>query len=318
MTIHIFGDSFACTCDFNGQSDWYTSESDKKCCWPHQLSKLKEEQLTCHAMAGSGPNSALKRFVSFLEEDKWIKDFDTVVMCLSDQKRLEFSFLKNKPWDSAYGIFQIAEDDYEGDDSFFERTKYNMNNDWKEVLEHDKEIKTIAQTLGPMFLYENVKNITFLHLIANNFKKIRFIVFTCFSLDHYLSYYKNFNIKSTKLLDTLTFDSLNTDNFDYVKIPIGHIVGQYKHKHISTHHQDSLDEDFFQPPPSRRLGLTLINHMTAEQNTKFAQLVYDVMMYNEIDKSWFVKDGPYDDPIEMLAHEDGLMNRKMEPLFIYE
>jgi hypothetical protein len=304
MTIHIFGDSFACTCDFNGQSDWYTSESDKTCCWPHQLSKLKKEQLTCHAMAGSGPNFTLKRFVSFLEEDKWIKDFDTVVMCLSDQKRLEFSFLKNKPWDSAYGIFQIAEDDYEGDESFLERTKYNMNNDWREILEHNKEIKTIAQTLGPMFLYENVKNITFLHLIANNFKKIRFIVFTCFSLEHYLSYYKNFNIKSTKLLDTLTFDSLNTDNFDYVKIPIGHIVGQYKH-------QEALDEDF--PPPYFLEGakrVTLINHMTEEQNTKFAQLVYDVIMYNEIDKSWFVKDGPYDDPIEM--------SRKMEPLFIYE
>lgn len=290
MTIHIFGDSFACTCDFNGQSDWYTSESDKKCCWPHQLSKLKnKEKLTCHAMAGTGPNFALARFVHHLEEE-YIEDFDTVVMCLSDQKRLEFSFLKNKPWDSAYGIFQIAEDDYEGDDSFFERTKYNMNNDWKEVLEHDKEIKTIAQTLGPMFLYENVKNITFLHLIANNFKKIRFIVFTCFSLEHYLSYYKNFNIKSTKLLNTLTFDSLNTDNFDYVKIPIGHIVGS------SPSHQ---------PRPHN-----LINHMTAEQNTKFAQLVYDVILYNEIDKSWFVKDGPYDDPIEM--------SRKMEPLFIYE
>ena len=302
MTIHIFGDSFACTCDFNGQSDWYTSESDKTCCWPHQLSKLKKEQLTCHAMAGSGPNFALKRFVSFLEEDKWIKDFDTVVMCLSDQKRLEFSFLKNKPWDSAYGIFQIAEDDYEGDESFFERTKWNMNNDWKEVLEHNKEIKTIAQTLGPMFLYENVKNITFLHLIANNFKKIRFIVFTCFSLEHYLSYYKNFNIKSTKLLETLTFDSLNTDNFDYVKIPIGHIVGQYRNplKH----------EQIFSQGPIAPTKKTLINHMTEEQNTKFAQLVYDVIMYNEIDKSWFVKDGPYDDPIEM--------SRKMEPLFIYE
>ena len=88
-------------------------------------------------------------------------------------------------------------------------------------------------------------------------------------------------------MDTLTFDSLNTDNFDYVKIPIGHIVGQ-----------DQYTDNF------------LLNHMTSEQNTKFAQLVYDVIMYNEIDKSWFVKDDPYDDPYES--------SREMEPLFIYE
>ena len=148
-----------------------------------------------------------------------------------------------------------------------------------------------------MFLYENVKNITFLHLIANNFKNIRFIVFTCFSLEHYISHYKNFNIKSTKLLNSLTFDSLDTDNFDYVKIPIGHIVG------------NETDYEILKNLYNKRHP-HLLNHMSSEQNIKFAQLIYDVIMYNEIDKSWFNKDIPYDDLLES--------SKETEPLYIYE
>ena len=226
MTIHIFGDSFACIC----------ADHTDKCCWPHQLSKLKNEKVCCFATPGSGPNDALTKLVFQLEEEL-ITSHDTVFVCLSDQKRLNFSFLKNKH-DSAYGIFQIAEDDYEGDARFLESVAGNKEQDFESIVKHSNEIKIIAQSLGPMFLYENVKNITFLQLIANNFKNIRFVVFTCFSLNHYTSQYKNFNIKSTKLLNLLTFDSLNTDNFDYVKIPIGHIVGQdqYTDNFLLNHH----------------------------------------------------------------------------------
>jgi|APSaa5957512535_1039671.scaffolds.fasta_scaffold00139_17 hypothetical protein len=275
MTIHIFGDSFACICE----------NVTDKCCWPHRLSVLKKENVRGFGKAGSGPNDALTKLVFQLEEEL-IKPHDTVFVALSDQKRLNFSFLKNKN-DSAYGIFQIAEDDYAGDAHFMKKVAGNTSQNFESILKLGNEIKIIAQSLGPMFLYENVKNISFLRLIANNFKNIRFIVFTCFSLDHYISYYKNFNITSTKLLNSLIFDSLDSSNFDYVKIPIGHIVGQ------------ASNSDIF-----------LLNHMTSEQNMKFAQLVYDVIMYNKIDKSWFVKDVPYDDPDESF--------KKMEPLFIYE
>ena len=112
----------------------------------------------------------------------------------------------------------------------------------------------------------------------------------CFSLDNYISSYKNFNITSvyTRFLDQLKFDSLDDSNFDYVKIPIGHMVGQ--HKDLSI---DIID-----------------NHMSVEQNMKFAKFVYDIIMYNEPDKSWFVKDRPYDDVMEM--------DRPSEPLYIYE
>ena len=81
---------------------------------------------------------------------------------------------------------------------------------------------------------------------------------------------------------------MDTDNFDYVKIPIGHMVGQFK---------GPLDEE-------------LCNHMTPEQNKKFGQFVYDIIMYNELDKSWFVTDNPYDEVVEQ--------DRPIEPLFIYE
>lgn len=268
MTIHIFGDSFGA--DEVG--------------WPHQLSKLKKEKVRCLAKAGTGPNDALTKLVLQLEEEL-ITSYDTVVVCLSDQKRLNFSFLKRK--DSGCGIFQLGEDGEENN-HYLEHVLDDIGKEEIDtIVKHSPVIKIIAQSLGPMFLYENVKNITFLHLLAKNFKNIRFVVFTCFSLNHYLSYYKNFNIKSTKLLDLLTFDSLDTDNFDYVKIPIGHIVGPAT---------DSITH--------------LLNHMTTEQNIKFGQLVYDVIMYNEIDKSWFVKTEPYDDPLEN--------SREMEPLFIYE
>ena len=129
-----------------------------------------------------------------------------------------------------------------------------------------------------------MKNITLLHLISQQFKKIRFIVFTCFSLEHYLSHYKDFNIESNKLLNFLNFESLDTNNFDYVKIPIGHMVG-------------------------RGDGSDLNNHMTKEQNVKFGKFVYDIIMFNEPDKSWFA-DEPYDDVTEN--------DRPVEPLFIYE
>ncbi len=285
MTIHIFGDSFGASMD-DGSGNQKLHASQK--CWPNELSRLKKEKVRCFAKPGTGPNDALTKLVYQLEQEL-IKPYDTVFVFLSDQKRLNFSFLndKNSGFD---GFFQLAEDDYAGD--LLKNIAWPKDEDFESVSELSNVIKIIAQTLGPMFLYENVKNITFLHLIANNFKNIRFVVFTCFSLEHYISHYKNFNIKSTKLLNSLTFDSLDSDNFDYVKIPIGHIVG---------------GTDDPQDPPSPR---HLLNHMTPDQNIKFAQLVYDVIMYNEIDKSWFAKDTPYDDPLEG--------SREMEPLFIYE
>ena len=273
MTIHVYGDSFG-------------AEYDNDQTWPIILSQLKKEKINVYAQAGTGPNWSLKMLVNDLERER-IQDLDTVVFLLSDQKRLEFSFLKDKQ--HAGGVFRLLEESWQhpfqpgptvtketldvmGDQSYL--------NDYKSV------IKSIAQTLGPMFLYENVKNITFLHLISQQFKKIRFVVFTCFSLEHYLSHYKDFNIGSTKLLNSLDFKSLDTNNFDYVKIPIGHMAGQ-----------------------SDGSGASLNNHMTIEQNKKFGKFVYDVIMFNEPDKSWFA-DEPYDDVTEQ--------GRPVEPLFIYE
>ena len=57
MTIHIFGDSFACICE----------DDTDKCCWPHHLSKLKKESVRCFATAGSGPNDALTKLIFQLD-----------------------------------------------------------------------------------------------------------------------------------------------------------------------------------------------------------------------------------------------------------
>ena len=274
MTIHIYGDSFGAE---------YHNENT----WPVELSKLKKEQISIYAEGGTGPNWSLRKLINDLENNE-LENFDTIIFLLSDQKRLEFPFLKNKRHTG--GTFRILEDEwqhpFQPGPGVTQETLDEMD-DQSYLNDYKSEIKIIAQSLGPMFLYENVKNITFLHLISQQFKKIRFVVFTCFSLEHYLSHYEDFNIISTKLLDLLKFDSLNTDNFDYVNMPIGHMVGQ------STDCQSNMS-----------------NHMTADQNKKFGKFVYDIIMYNEPDKSWFSTGNPYDD----LA-ENG---RPTEPLFIYE
>ena len=269
--IHVYGDSFG-------------AEYDNDQTWPIVLSQLKKEQISVYAKAGTGPNWSLKKLINNLENNE-IENFDTVIFLLSDQKRLEFPFLKNKQHTG--GTFRLLDKfwnhPYQPGPDVTKETLDTMG-DQSYLNDYKSEIKVIAQTLGPMFLYENVKNITLLHLISHQFKKIRFVVFTCFSLEHYLSHYKDFNIESTKLLNYLNFESLDTDNFDYVKIPIGHMVG-------------------------RGDGSDLDNHMTTEQNVKFGKFVYDVIMFNEPDKSWFADD-PYDDVTES--------DRPIEPLFIYE
>ena len=281
MTIHIYGDSFG-------------AEFDNENTWPIELSKLKNEEIRVLAKGGTGPNWSFKKLINDLDKtekiDEVIKDYDTVIFLLSCQKRLEFPFLK-KEWHSG-GAFREAEDDnwvhpFTPEKSSEKDLKIMVDQTY--IKEYRKELKVLAQSLGPMFLYENVKNISFLHLISKNFKKIRFVVFTCFSLDNYIASYKNFDITSiyTKFLKELKFDSLDDANFDYIKIPIGHMVGPHKDMTI-----DHLD-----------------NHMSVSQNLKFAKFVYDIIMYKEPDKSWFA-DEPYDDVFEK--------DRLMEPLFIYE
>ena len=271
MTIRIYGDSFGA--DFDNEETW-----------PVVLSQLKKEQISVYAEAGTGPNWSLRILVDHLENDE-IKNYDTVVFLLSDHKRLEFPFLENKQHTG--GTFRILEENwqhpYQPGPCITQET-LDVMGDQTYLNDYISETRVIAQTLGPMFLYENVKNITFLHLISKQFKKIRFVVFTCFSLEHYLPYYKDFNIKSTKLLHSLNFESLDDDNFDYVKIPIGHMVGTSD-------------------------GSLIKNHMNPDQNKKFGKFVYDVIMFNELDKSWFA-DEPYDDVTEN--------DRLNEPLFIYE
>ena len=274
MTIHIYGDSFGAAC-----------HDDKT--WPVVLSNLKKEKIRVLCKSGTGPNYSLKMLLSDLECEK-IKNFDTVVFLLSDQKRLEFSFLKSPQHTG--GVFRLLDEfwqhPFQPGPEVTEETLEVMS-DQSYLNDFKSEIKVIAQTLGPMFLYENVKNITFLHLLSHQYKNIRFVIFTCFSLEHYLSQYKDFKIDSVSLLNSLNFECLDADNFDYVKIPIGHMVGTKQNDESVLH-----------------------NHMTVDQNKKFGKFVYDIIMYNEIDKSWFVKTRPYDDVVEY--------DRRAEPLFIYE
>jgi len=239
MTIHIYSDSFGVN---------YGSGT-----WPFELGKLRKQKTICYGRGGTGPNWSLKKLITNLEDPLLFKPQDTIIVLLSDQKRMEFSWLEELH--DSDGMFLIAE----------ENRRTRKENQYEKTYKiYKSEIKTVANTLGPMYLYENVKNITFLHLISKMFKDYKFLVFTCFSLDNFTSNYKNFNIESTKLLHDLTFESLKSPNFYYYPVPILHMVG--KNKDYESIH----------------------NHMTNEQNGNFALLCDAILNNKEPDISWFV------------------------------
>ena len=242
--IWIFGDSLA--------SDY--SEKDS---WPQLLSSLKNEKIEVFGTGGTGPNYSFNLLIERLEHN--IRDNDTVIFIISDQKRLQFPWLKSPGHSSI--MFRLTEDELD----LYIRGRHRY------LLNHVEDAKTIAQTLGPMFLYENVKNITFLHLLSKNFKNIKFLVFTSFDLNNTISNYKNFNIKSTSVFDKLDFKDLCGDNFIYFEHPVFNIIG------------DNVGE--------------FLNHMTIEQNRRFANLVVDLIDNNSIDSSWF-REEEYEDVYE--------------------
>jgi len=300
MSIHLYSDSF-------GECTW------EKGHWPFELAKMQKQKLLSNGAGGTGPNWSLKKLIRDYESNK-IRKFDTVIVLLSDQKRMEFPWLEHEGV-SADGMFLLAEEIRKDSqlhiqlkggeitkDSSDEEIQEHFNllhplfnnivqvviYDKTRFFKHENEIKTVANTLGPMFLYENVKNITFLHLLSKQNKKIKFLVFTCFSLNHYTSKCKNFNIESTGLLDKLDFENLNSPNFYYVRTPISFMVGIIRTK------------------------AALYNHMTEKQNINFAKFCNDILNNDDPDTSWFAYEY-YDDPF---AEDFG--DEPPPPTFIYE
>ena len=307
MTIHIYSDSFG---------EEYSGGT-----WTAELGKLQNQIVVCNGKGGTGPNWSLRKLITHLEDSlprpplihrahgyfTSLQPQDTIIVLLSDQKRMEFPWLEDDKLSD--GIFLLAEDIHEQNTAAGHtllnylkggnptekgrgrvqagNKKRNKRYDKYRYKKHASEIKTVANTLGPMFLYENVKNITFLHLLSKQFRSFKFLVFTCFSLDHHTSKYKNFNIESTKLLHNLDFNYLNTPNFYFVPIPISYMVGS----------------SF-----SRRRK----NHMTKSQNIKFGTMCNDILNNNDPDMSWFVHK-PYDDPFA--EHQEP---EPPPPTFIYE
>ena len=256
MSIHIYSDSFG----FDTQSKT----------WPYELEKLRKQKVISYGGRGVGPNWSLRKLVENLEDSLFFESEDVIIIFLSDQKRMEFPWLEKDSHSD--GIFLLAEDMSVCPSGLDHQSL-------KQYETYKSEIKAVANTLGPMFLYESVKNITFLHLLSKNFKKFKFLVFSSFSLDHFISEYKNFNIKSTKLLDALDFDSLNTINFHYESIPVAWTVVRHTKKDHS-------------------IG----NHMTVEQNKNFALYCNNVLNNEEPDRSWF-KNRTFNGKIDEFIYE---------------
>ena len=94
MTIHLYSDSF-------GESHW------EKGHWPFELAEMRQQKLYANGNGGTGPNWSLKKLIRDYECKK-IKNFDVVIVLLSDQKRMEFPWLHNEKLSD--GIFLLAED----------------------------------------------------------------------------------------------------------------------------------------------------------------------------------------------------------------
>jgi hypothetical protein len=247
--IRIYGDSFGSECGTNT--------------WIDELAKMQKKPAITYAQGGTGPNFSLNILLKQVEKNQIDKD-DILIFLLSDLKRLDFSFLKDSSHSS--GVFRIPDKTFKH--PFYETQKY--------LYDNEKTIIEMAKSLGPTFIYENVKNICFLHLLSKNMRTNRFLVFTCFELHHYLNEYDMFRCRDSSVdyIRNLDFEHLNSPNFEFYNFPISYMVGNYG-------------------------GFEKIdNHMTVEQNKYFGNLINDILCGNEIDLSWF-KHSEYDDPMEV-------------------
>ena len=162
---------------------------------------------------------------------------------------------------------------------------------------HAETMKIMAQSLGPMFLYENVKNVLFLKFLSIHYPKVRFVVFTVFTLNNCIQHYENFNVKSLELLKKMNFDVLTENNFDFIKTPVISAAG------MKAGNPNVKNES---------------NHMRVEENQKFAEMVYKIINYEEYDTDWFADDA-YIDGVEVdRALPDGTIMDKDEKFFLYE
>ena len=97
--IHVYSDSFG--------------ETHGDGTWPAKLEFIREEEVKINGSGGTGPNWSLRKLINDLETSK-IKNKDSVIVLLSDQKRMEFPWLENDWWkmrapsvcNGGVGVFQ--------------------------------------------------------------------------------------------------------------------------------------------------------------------------------------------------------------------
>ena len=90
--IHVYSDSFG--------------ETHGDGTWPAKLEFIREEEVKINGAGGTGPNWSLRKLINDLETSK-IKNKDSVIFLLSDQKRMEFPWLKS---DSHQIVYQLQEE----------------------------------------------------------------------------------------------------------------------------------------------------------------------------------------------------------------
>ena len=146
MTIHVYSDSFG--------------ENYEPGTWPFELEKLQNQEVICNGQGGTGPNWSLRKLITHLEDPSSRLTYapehqDTIIVLLSDQKRMEFPWLEKDG--HADGQFLLAENMPLPDTL---PSRFANPERGRQYKNYKSEIKAVANTLGPMYLYENVKNIS--------------------------------------------------------------------------------------------------------------------------------------------------------------
>jgi len=203
MTIHIYGDSYACRYDehiFNNETGdlWYDIVTD-----------FFEEKTINNGITGSGPYTSMSIFYKHLENNIF-EENDKIVFMLSSQYRIPHVFLDSL--DTEEPVSHIGHDHI----VYVLRDGQTTEAPALFVNEYSYEIFYVYKTLKEHIDRFNISSMFFLKQISQ-FKNLKTIVFMCFPHND-LKKKEFFNVNSYNL------EYLNDENFHFYSKNLEEVV----------------------------------------------------------------------------------------------
>lgn len=186
MTIHIYGDSYACRYDdhvFDNKTDdlWYDIVRD-----------FFEEETINNGIGGTGPYTSMSFFYEHLEKNIF-EENDKIIFMLSSQYRIPHLFLDNN---------EIL-----GHDHIVDVLKHGQTTETHalSVNQYSYEIFYLYKTMKDHIDRFNISSLFFLKQISQ-FKNIKTIAFICFP-------HNDLDKKKFLNVDSYNLEYLNDENF---------------------------------------------------------------------------------------------------------